>query len=243
MTSSDFDEPDFIDLREELANLCAEHDAFDRPSIMNRARIEDWGRTIEAAKAWDAAHQVEAARREWIVSRIDEINAALKRLAAERMHSHAAIAAMGALETPAVLALREWLRGDLQWCVMTGATGLGKTMAFRSVLTRHNQMVVRAIDLVRFVFDCPRERAQMLSCAVLAVDDVGTEGDGEGPRRALWDILDARHEAGRRTAVSSNLSREGLASHLDPRVLERIRHKVFPIRLTGASLRIPKKKK
>jgi DNA replication protein DnaC len=241
--SFEFGGDDIVDLREEYARLCAEHDGFERPRVRERAGLSEWNQTIKLAHEWDAANPEKAARREWIVERIDAINAALKKLATERMHSTSGVAAIAVLETTAVLALREWLRSEHQWCTIVGPTGTGKTVALKGVLTRYNQMVVRAVDLVRNVYENPREREQMLRCAVLAVDDVGAEGDGEGARRALYDVLDSRHEERRRTIITSNLSGEALVAHLGVRLVDRIRHNNIPIRLEGKSLRASEKKK
>jgi DNA replication protein DnaC len=139
--------------------------------------------------------------------------------------------------TPALEAVERWLAGPEQWLLLVGRPGTGKTVALRHALERRSDAYVRAVDLVGAVLSDARAERRIVQAQVLALDDVGREGTSEAAKRVLFSVLDARHESGRRTALSSNLGADALRAHLGEALADRVRSSCKAVALGGESMR------
>lgn len=155
----------------------------------------------------------------------------------------------GVQNWPAIAEAREFI-GDKQalYLLLLGPTKLGKTVAASLVMADfcarwewNNQSsggnnaspvhFVEARELTHAsAFDAEKEKhlRQLKDCRLLVLDDVGDEGTELG-RGAVADILIHRGDNGRRTVVTSNLTREGFKQRYGEAVARRIReHGVVP---------------
>ena len=148
----------------------------------------------------------------------------------------------GPRDSKALAAARSFIRDkDARYLLLLGATGLGKTLAASLVVTDfcarwpwNAQPSGNAHAPVHFVeakqlthasaFDAEKERylQALKDCRLLVLDDVGDEGTDLG-RGAVADLLAHRGDNGRRTVVTSNLTRDGFKARYGEAVARRIR--------------------
>lgn len=154
----------------------------------------------------------------------------------------------GAKDNQALVAARQFIRAkDARYLLLLGRTRLGKTVAASLVMTDfctrwpwNNQSTGNGLSPVHFVeakrlthasaFDSEKERhlQELRDCRLLVLDDAGDEGTELG-RGALADLLTHRGDNGRRTVVTSNLTREGFKQRYGDAVARRIRdHGMVP---------------
>lgn len=123
--------------------------------------------------------------------------------------------------------------------LLSGGTGLGKTFLSGCIareVSRRGYSVVyeTAIDLFsafesrRFSRDTEEERQaredtrRYLHCDLLILDDLGSEMTGPLAQAALYEVVNGRLQAGRRTIISTNLSLEQIAGRYTPQITSRI---------------------
>lgn len=123
--------------------------------------------------------------------------------------------------------------------LLSGGTGLGKTFLSGCVareVSRRGYSVVydTAINLFaafesrRFSRDTEEERQargdtrRYLGCDLLILDDLGSEFVTPLAQSTLYEVVNGRLQAGRRTIVSTNLSMEDIAARYTPQVASRI---------------------
>lgn len=151
-----------------------------------------------------------------------------------------AVVGPGFRATPAVAAVAEWLASGSTFLLLVGGAGTGKTVAAANVLrearvaygagryaySAEAGLFVRAAGLARALFTGDErgllERARRVPW--LIVDEVGGEYADVGGRwlAEFEDLLDARHEARRRTILTSNLTTDELRTRLGDRIRSRI---------------------
>lgn len=137
--------------------------------------------------------------------------------------------------------LTEWITADGNpWLILTGPTGTAKTglcVALLKLLCLRGQrgLVVREksmLDRIRATYnrvrgsDEPTEAAvldDLRSVPALLIDDVAAPGStvSDWAQGQLFDVLNARYSAGRRTLLTSNLAAEELSEYLGPRIWSR----------------------
>lgn len=144
--------------------------------------------------------------------------------------------------------LDAWVKAEGNpWLVLSGPTGTAKTglsiaLLKMMVLRGQRGLVVREkalLDRIRATYD--RQRGsddptqsdvleELRGVPVLLIDDVGAPGSAtsDWAQGQLFDILNARYSARRRTILTSNLSSaegEELADYLGPRIWSRLRER------------------
>lgn len=154
--------------------------------------------------------------------------------------------------------LREWQRTD-RWLVLWGPKGTCKTGAAAALLVEHVRAggsglfvkPARFLERIRRTYNSGPEglgEAEVLQSLIdapmLVLDDLGTELLTKWGKEKLFTVIDERNEAHlvgspRRTIVTTNLTPQRLASHLDDegRVWDRIRDWADVIETSGESQR------
>jgi len=196
-----------------------------------------------AIAEWEAAHPTEAEtyRRlsdERSAADAEELAAYRSQRARPRLPS-----SVVPTDTDALKGVREWLAGDAQWCLVLGNIGTGKSIAARWAVdqvarTGRRAYFERAFDVARLSTWNDAGRLDALEkCHLLALDDVGTEGASDHSRTSIRALLDARHERGNRTIVTSNLVNGKLSRWLGERITDRIRASHCKVVVDGESMR------
>ena len=84
-----------------------------------------------------------------------------------------------------------------------------------------------------------QEILNIYSCAkVLYLDDLGTEKASDWALQTLYLLIDRRYSEMLRTVISSNLSLDELADHLDDRISSRIAGMCEVIKMEGKDRRL-----
>lgn len=215
-------------------------------------------RSRNARTAWRQANPEAAARYDMLAAELDAAHAAMA--ATEAAEKHAAAlermlkacglrprdidAARVGEDRPALAAARKWFAGNATWLAMLGRTGAGKTVAAAwcvlQVLQRGGTAQYRGMaDVSRLSsFDEGRADLERLKrLELLVLDDVGTEHLTAHAGGLVFDLLDARHAARRRTVVCSNLDGKALVARLGERLADRIQSDGVVVHLAGASMR------
>jgi DNA replication protein DnaC len=147
----------------------------------------------------------------------------------------------------AVPALRAWLETN-RWLILEGEYGAGKTgltVALLRVIAERGDSVlfVNAPAMLRRVRatyakhdEAESESAVIDSLAeadVLAIDDVGKERLSEWGSELLYDLVNRRYSAGRRTIVTTNLGVDRLEIHVGSATFWRLFEKSQLVHVTG----------
>ena len=123
--------------------------------------------------------------------------------------------------------------------LLSGGTGLGKTFLSGCIareVSRRGYSVVyeTAINLFsvfevrRFTRDAEEERQaredarRYLRCDLLILDDLGSEMTSPLAQAALYEVINSRIQADRRTIISTNLSLEQMGERYTPQIVSRI---------------------
>lgn len=138
-------------------------------------------------------------------------------------------------------ALTDWIKADgAPWLILTGPTGTAKTGLSISLLKLlclrgQRSLVIREkalLDRIRATYnrtrgsDEPTEQTvldELRGVPVLLIDDVAAPGSAvsDWAQGQLFDVLNARYSARRRTLMTSNLAAEELSDYLGPRIWSR----------------------
>lgn len=135
-----------------------------------------------------------------------------------------------------------------------GGTGLGKTLLGRcvaaavakagfSVAFETAQSAFSAFEEQRFSRDpdlsaAAGERVRhMLDCELLVLDDLGTEMSTAFTQSALYQIVDSRLNAGRKTVLITNLTDAELAARYLPQTVSRIAGEYDTLVFRGRDIR------
>ncbi len=138
-----------------------------------------------------------------------------------------------------------------------GDTGLGKTFLSaciaRVVAERGFSVVYDMACSIFSVFeedkfsksDAPEqlrgEIRRYIECDLLIIDDLGTEMTTAFTVSALYELLNTRLIAGRKTIISSNLSLDELHRRYTPQILSRIEGEFQILKFYGRDIRLLKK--
>ena len=119
--------------------------------------------------------------------------------------------------------------------LMRGGTGLGKTFLSaciaRVVSARGFSVVYETTVAAMTAYEDQKFRdkpeaedaiRRLTDCDLLILDDLGTEMTTEFTKSALYTLLNARLLAGKKTVVSTNLSREELERRYTPAIASRL---------------------
>lgn len=123
--------------------------------------------------------------------------------------------------------------------LLSGGTGLGKTFLSGCIareVSRRGCSVVydtainlfSAFETRKFSRDMEEERQargdtrRYIGCDLLILDDLGSELTTPLVQSALYEVINSRLQAGRRTIISTNLSMEDIAARYTPQIVSRI---------------------
>lgn len=214
--------------------------------------------SLQAAKAWDAAHPELALERREILVELERIEAEEQRAEADRRHiervlrciadsglgQKTAEAAEAPKDTLALTTVRNWFGATAGWLVLSGGNGVGKTVAAAWALRESAKLgrtiaFRRAHDLVSLSkFDAgASEIAALKRVNLLVVDDFGAEHFTAYGQGLLGGLFDARHESYVRTIVTTNLSIKELRAVAGERIADRWRQDGAVVSVQGQSMR------
>lgn len=122
-------------------------------------------------------------------------------------------------ETRAIGSTRRWLESDRPVLILSGGTGVGKTVAAAHAMARAvRSQFVRAVQVgahwERWSSDRESNIAPLdLAVPLLVIDDLGQESlEDRRTICALEEIFDARKTPRTRTIVTTNLDKKGIES-------------------------------
>lgn len=204
--------------------------------------------TTAAIAAWEAANPERVAEYARLCCERDRLHAeadAAYRAKRQRptMPTRASRAADEPEENAAIGGIRRWLSGEHTWCLLLGSVGAGKSVAAEWACkqvraTGRSAERIHAAELASLsTWDDAGKLDALERVSLLAIDDVGVEARNEHSRALIAHLLDVRHEASRRTLLTSNLSAPDLKAHLGERLADRIRSDHEMVRVLSRSLR------
>lgn len=139
-------------------------------------------------------------------------------------------------ETDAVRMVREWWKGGRPFALVAGGVGTGKSVAAAvacRLATADGKvpLFVRALDAARrgLYGDDAAEVRRWKRAGLWVLDDLGAEQSSGPWLMNFLDVIDARHEAGARTLLTTNLDEAAVAARYEPRVIRRLRESALQI--------------
>lgn len=147
--------------------------------------------------------------------------------------------------TKALSAADQWWSSGSTWFVVHGGVGSGKTIALCWLVCLANEggegaMLFSASSgpsLGLFDESSRRTVQRLKDVEVLCIDDLGAEMMTDVWRHNLEDIVNSRHSAMLRTAISTNLNPETLKSRYGDRFASRVGQSVTVFNAGSESLR------
>ena len=142
--------------------------------------------------------------------------------------------------------------------LLQGGTGLGKTFLSgciartvsaggRSVVYETAQEAFAAFEEQKFSRDAETYAAasekvkRIASCDLLILDDLGTELTTSFTQSALYNIINSRLTAHRKTVISTNLTDEELAARYLPQIISRLNGEYETLLFLGEDIRAIRK--
>jgi DNA replication protein DnaC len=133
-------------------------------------------------------------------------------------------------DTPAHLAVTDWLESQKPALVLSGGTGTGKTVAAVRAMVRYGSyQFVRAIRVGAHFERWASDREDgvdplRLGCSFLVLDDLGQEAESDRrAAQAVEEILDHRQRENTRTLITTNLTPDAIKARYSDRVVSRLR--------------------
>lgn len=142
--------------------------------------------------------------------------------------------------------------------LLTGGTGLGKTFlsaCIARVVAENGHSVV--YDSAGGIFarfearkfsrdledtrDARDETRRYLNCDLLIMDDLGSEMTTPFVQSALYQLINERLVAGRRTVISTSLSLEDIRRRYTPQIASRLEGEYMALHFYGEDIRLLKK--
>jgi len=143
---------------------------------------------------------------------------------------------------------------------LSGAPGLGKTFLSACIARTVSENgfsvvydtagnVFAQFEMKKFQRDSSDgreardETRRYLNCDLLILDDLGSELTTQLTQSALYELVNTRLVAGRRTVISSNLSMEEAARRYSPQIASRLEGEYHVLHFFGDDIRLLKKKR
>ena len=137
----------------------------------------------------------------------------------------------------------------------TGGTGLGKTFLSACIAREvsaagHSVVYDTAINIFatfearKFAREFEQEREarddarRYLNCDLLILDDLGSEMTTQMVNMALYELVNSRLVAGKRTIISSNLSMDEVRARYTPQIASRLAGEYRTIAFYGDDIRL-----
>ena len=137
--------------------------------------------------------------------------------------------------------------------LMTGGTGLGKSHLALAIGKAVGDMgcsvcyegaagMLTKLEQAKFTpsEDSRRAVADLESCDLLIVDDLGTELPGQFTTAALYNLLNTRLLAGRPMVITTNLNVDEAAKRYNPQIASRLYGEFRHLTFVGSDIRILK---
>lgn len=212
----------------------------------------------QALESWKNLHPASEERHRELVAKLSEMDRSqMEGERAARIHQRGlsllmrsgagqrSITATDAIEEcDAMKAAREWMSTGGGTLLLAGSPGTGKTVAATWCVREVCQggevgYFRRATEIARLSsFDSGAEEIDRLrDCALLVVDDLGSENMTGHARGLLFEILDHRHESYLRTVITTNLKRAEIREKLGDRLIDRVIQAGKAVWLEGVSKR------
>ena len=142
--------------------------------------------------------------------------------------------------------------------LLTGGTGLGKTFLSaciaRVVAENGHSVVYDTAGRVFARFEAEKfsrdqedsreardETRRYLACDLLILDDLGSELTTPFVQSALYQLLNGRLAAGRRTVISTNLTVDDIRQRYSPQIASRLEGEFHVLHFFGEDIRLQKK--
>ena len=149
-------------------------------------------------------------------------------------------------------------RFSIQNLLMSGAPGLGKTFLSACIartVSEHGFSVVydtagnvfAQFEARKFMRDsadgqeAKDETRRYLNCDLLILDDLGSELTTQLTQAALYELVNTRLSAGRRTVISTNLTMEDISKRYIPQIASRLEGEYHILHFFGDDIRLIKK--
>ena len=150
---------------------------------------------------------------------------------------------------------RQFPRYPLKNLVFSGGTGLGKTFLSGCIARAvseggHSVVYDTAINLFsafetrKFTRDAAEERQarddtrRYLNCDLLILDDLGSELTTPLVQATLYEVVNSRLQADKRTIISTNLSMEQIRARYTPQIASRIEGLYRELTFFGDDIRL-----
>ena len=150
---------------------------------------------------------------------------------------------------------RQFPNYPLKNLLLSGGTGLGKTFlsgcVAREVSERGYSVVYdtainvfAAFETRKFTRDAAEERQardetrRYLSCDLLILDDLGSELTTPLVQSSLYEVVNSRLQANKRTIISTNLSMEQIRQRYTPQIASRIEGMYRELTFFGQDIRL-----
>jgi len=134
---------------------------------------------------------------------------------------------------------RQFPHYPLKNLLLSGGTGLGKTFLSGCIAREVSERgfsvvydtainVFAAFETKKFTRDMSEERQarddtrRYLGCDLLILDDLGSELTTPMVQSSLYELVNSRLQADKRTIISTNLSKEHIADRYSPQIVSRI---------------------
>ena len=91
--------------------------------------------------------------------------------------------------------------------------------------------------------DAASRARQLLHCDLLILDDLGTEMPTAFSQSALYTLLDGRLRAGKKTIISTNLTRDGIAERYGAALASRLTGEYEWLEFRGRDIRALRKER
>ena len=132
----------------------------------------------------------------------------------------------------------------LSGCVAKVVSGRGFTVVYETAQGAFGAFEEQKFSRGSESGEAAAEKARrILSCELLILDDLGTEMTTSFTQSALYNILDARLTAGRKTIVSTNLSDADIAARYIPQAVSRLNGEFDTLLFMGRDIRAMKKQR
>jgi DNA replication protein DnaC len=147
-------------------------------------------------------------------------------------------------DTPALVAVRDWLDSGKTFLVLGGNVGVGKTVAAAWALSERAGIFRKASQITRMSQFDAEAWDRLYRAGLLVVDDLGTEPHDQGGwgLSALLDLFDRRYEERARTILTVNVTVDTFRERYGKdggRFLDRLRESGTWFNVAGESRRKP----
>ncbi len=144
------------------------------------------------------------------------------------------------LDSKALDATRAFMESDDNYLLLAGPTGRGKTMSCGWVLAQHAGYCITGPSLIRLHQRAPYDKSaadkldNLHAARVVVLDELARDDEVQkGEKTAVFEIINARQERGKRTLITTNRKPLELYQRYDNVVFNRLRAQGSLVLLEG----------